>query len=68
MKTEFNLQHFIRICRIKNLDDLERDEADTYLRRAGVLNVREKGMTIGYIMKRCLITFLIGGKVNVLEY
>ena len=33
-KTECNLQHFTRNCRIKNLDDLERDEADAYLLRA----------------------------------
>ena len=31
LKTECNLQHFIRKCRIKNLDDFERDEADLYL-------------------------------------
>ena len=31
LKTECNLQHFSRDCRIKNLDDFERDEADTYL-------------------------------------
>ena len=35
LKTECNLQHFIRNCRIKNLDDFERDEAGTYLWRAG---------------------------------
>ena len=29
LKTECNLQHFARNCRIKNLDDFERDEADT---------------------------------------
>ena len=31
LKTECNLQHFTRNCRIKNLDDLERDEADAHL-------------------------------------
>ena len=31
LKTECNLQHFSRDCRIKNLDDFERDEADAYL-------------------------------------
>ena len=35
LKTECNLQHFTRNCRIKNLDDFERDEADVYLWRAG---------------------------------
>ena len=68
LKTECNLQHFTRNCRIKNLDDFERDEADAYLWRAGLLNVKEKGMTIYYVMNRCLVTFLGGGKVNVVEY
>ena len=53
--------------RIKNFDDFERDEADGYLRRAGILNVKEKGMTICYIMNRCLV-FLRGEKVNVVQY
>ena len=44
LKTECNLQHFTRNCRIKNLDDFERDVADAYLRRARLLNVMEKGM------------------------
>ena len=30
LKTECSLQHFTRNCRIKNLDDFERDEADVY--------------------------------------
>ena len=29
-KTEWHLQHLIRNCRIKNLDDFERDETGTY--------------------------------------
>ena len=68
LKTECNLQHFTRNCRIKNLDDFERDEADTDLWRAGLVNVRKKGMNIYYIMSRCLVMFLRGGKVNVVEY
>ena len=68
LKTECNLQHFTRNCRIKNLDDFERDEADAYLWRAGLLNVKEKGMTIRYIMNRCLVMFLRRGKVNVVQY
>ena len=28
LKTEYNLQHLTRNCRIKNLDDFETDEAD----------------------------------------
>ena len=46
LKTECNLQHFTRNCRIKSLDDYERDEADVYFWRAGLLNVKKKGMTI----------------------
>ena len=38
LKTECNLTHLIRNCRIKNLDDFERDEADAYLWSAGLLN------------------------------
>ena len=68
LKTECNLQHFTRNCRIKNLDDFERDEAGTYLWRAGLLNVKEKGITICYIMKGFLVMFLKGGKVNVVQH
>ena len=46
LKTECNLQHLAKNCRIKNLDDFEKYEADSYLWRAGLLNVEEKGMTI----------------------
>ena len=46
LKTECNLQHFTRNFRIKNLDDFERDEADSYLWRPGLLNVKEKGITM----------------------
>ena len=68
LKTEWNLLHFTRNCGIKNLDDFERDEADMYLWIVGLLNVTGKGMTICYIMNRCLIMFLRGEKVNVVEY
>ena len=68
LKTECNLQRFTRNCRIKNLNDFERDEADVYLWRGGLLNMKEKGMTICYIMNRCLVKFLRGEKVNVAEY
>ena len=57
LETECNLQHFTRNRRIKILDDFERDKADVYLRRAGLLNVKEKEMTMYYIMKRCLVLF-----------
>ena len=42
LKTECNLQHLTRKCRIKNLDDFERDEAGRYSWRAGLLNIKEK--------------------------
>ena len=45
LKTECNLQHLSRNCRISNLDDFERDEADGYLWAARLSNVKEKGMT-----------------------
>ena len=67
-KTECNLQNFTRNCRIKNLDDIERDEADVYLWGAGLLNMKEKGMTIYHIMNRCLVIFLRLGKVSVVQY
>ena len=68
LKTDCNLQYLTRNCRIKNLDNFERDEAGTYLWRAGLLNVKEKGITICYIMNRCLVMFLRKGKVNVEQY
>ena len=68
LKTECNLQHFTKNFRIKNLDDFGKDEADAYLRRAGLLNMKEKGITISYIMNRCLVMFFWGRKVNVVEY
>ena len=37
-------------------------------RRAGLLNLKEKGMTICYIMNRCLVMFLRGRKVNIMQY
>ena len=40
------LATFHQNCRIKNLGDFERDEADAYLWKRGLLNVKEKGMTI----------------------
>ena len=68
LKTECNLQYLTGNCRIKNLDDFERDEVGTYLWRAGLLNEKEKGMTICYIMNRCLVMFLRGEKINVVQY
>ena len=68
LKTECNLQHLTRNCRIKTLDDFERDQAGTYLWTAGLLNVKEKGMTICYIMSRSLVLFLRVEKVNVVQY
>ena len=68
LKTECNLQHFTRNCGIKNLDDFERDDVDAYLWRAVLLKVKEKEITICYIMNKCLVTFLRGVKVNVVQY
>ena len=68
LKTYCNLQHFTRNCRIKNLDDFERDEVDAYLWRARLLVVKDKGKSIRYIMSKCLVMFLRGGKVNVVQY
>ena len=58
LKTERSLQHFIRNCRIKNLNDFERDQADADLQRAELLHVKVKGMTICYIMNKCLVMVL----------
>ena len=52
LKAEYNLQHITRNCRIRNLNDFEIDEADAYLWRTGLLNLKEKGITICYIMNR----------------
>ena len=57
-KNVYNLQHFTRNCRVKNSDNFEKDEGDAYLGRAVHLNVKEKEMTICYIMNRCLAMFL----------
>ena len=67
LKTENNLQHFTRNCRMKNFNDFERDDPDAYLWRAGLLNVKEKRTTTCYIMNWCLVMFLIGKKVNIEE-
>ena len=68
LKTDCNLNISPKNCRIKNLDDFQRDEAGTYLWRAGFLNAKEKGMTIYYIMNKRLKMFLRGVKVNVEQY
>ena len=54
LKTEINMQYFSRNCRIKNLDYFERDKADAYLWNAGILNMKEKGMTICYNYEQVL--------------
>ena len=68
LKTEYNLQHFTRNCRIKNFDDFERDDTDVNVWQAGLLNGKEKGMTIRYNMNWCLVMFFRGEKVNVVQY
>ena len=60
LKTECNMLYFTKNCRNKNLDDFERDETDAYLWRAELLNVKEKGRTICYIINKYLVIFLRG--------
>ena len=52
LKSECDLKYFTRNYRIKNVDYSGRDEAGAYLWRAGLLNVKEKGMAMRYIMNR----------------
>ena len=68
LKTKYDLRHLTRNCRIKNLDDFERDEAGVYFWRAGLLNMKEKEMNICYFMNRWLVMFLRGEKANVVQY
>ena len=68
LKTEYYLEHFTRNCRINNFNDFERDEADAYFWRAGLLNVKGKGVTIRYIMNRCLVMFLRRGIANIAQF
>ena len=67
LKTKCNLQHFIRKCRVKNLDDFVEDKAEASWWRAGLLNVKEKRIAICFIMKMSLIMLLRGGKVYVVQ-
>ena len=62
LKTECNFQHFTRNCRIKNLDDFEKMKQTRICGEQDFLFVKEKGMTICYIISRYLVMFLIGGK------
>ena len=41
-ENECNLEYLTRNCKINNLDDFERDEAEVYLPKTGLLNVTEK--------------------------
>ena len=68
LKSECSLKYFTRNYRIKNFDYSGRDEAGAYLWRAGLLNVKEKGMAMRFIMNRYFVMFLRGGKVNVVQY
>ena len=68
LKTECDLQQLARNWRIKNLDDFERYEEEVYLWRAGLLNMKEKGVNICYFMNRCLVVLLRGEKVNIMHY
>ena len=68
LKTEWTCNITQETAELRILMNWERDEADSYLWWAGLLNVKEQGMTIYYVMSRCLIMFLRGGKVNVGQY
>ena len=68
LKTKCDLQHLTRNCKIENLGDFERDDTDPCLWRAGLLNMKEKGMNICYFMNRYLVMFSRGEKVNVVQY
>ena len=46
LKKECNLKHFSRTCSLKNLDQLEEEEAEIYLWRAGLLEERNNVSTI----------------------
>ena len=43
-------------------------EADANQWTTGLLNMKKKGMNICYIMNKCLVMFLKGRKLNVVEY
>ena len=64
LKTECSLQHFTRNYIIKNLDEMKQMRQTLFVES----NVKEKGMAIYYIMNKCLVMFLRGGKVNVVQY
>ena len=68
LKTECNLQHFTRSCRIKNLDDFERDDFESVFLENRTFKCEGEMNDTCYIMKRCLAIFLRGGKVNVAQY
>ena len=61
-------QHFFLILQIKNLDAIEGYETEVYLWRVELLNVQEKVLNLCFIMIRCFVMFLRGGKVNVVKY
>ena len=67
LKTECSLQHFTRNYIIKNLDEMKQMRQTLFV-DTGLLNVKEKGMAIYYIMNKCFVMFLRGGKVNIVQY
>ena len=56
------LAKFLWNCRVKNLDDFERDEAGMFS------GVKQKEISICYIMNNRLVMFLRVPKVNVVQY
>ena len=71
LKTEWNLQHFTRNCRIKNLDDFKRDEADACFWENRTFKCKgERNNHIPHYEQvvTFLVMFLRGGEVNVVQH
>ena len=68
MKIKCYLLCFTRNYGVKHLVDFEGEKADTYLWRAGFLNVKEKRMTIYYHLEQLFSNIFERRKVNVVEY
>ena len=66
LKTECNLQHFTRNCRIKNFDDFERDEAEAYL--WGVSFFKYEGERNDHMLQYEQLFCNVFQKVHFVEY
>ena len=67
LKNECNLQHFTKNCRLKNLNDSEGDETDTFVESR---TFECKGERNDHMLhyEQVFGNFLRVGKVNVVEY